>query len=115
MLPKLACGMPLRPTADDRRGHVNAKRLWRPVVLLAAGLALAPSACSRFTGDSRSSGDKTITMWTEQYDGGTDGVKAALADFTAKTGITVKYTAYATDALKQALKNAEGTKAMPDV
>src|SRR5689334_11325966 len=102
-------------SANERRGHVNAKNHWRPLAVLAVGLALAPSACSRFTGDSGSSGDKTLTMWTEQYDGGNDGLKAALADFTAKTGIKVKYTAYATDALKQALKNAEGTKAMPDV
>jgi raffinose/stachyose/melibiose transport system substrate-binding protein len=94
---------------------VNAVSLTRRAVVLAAAAALLLSACGRFTGSSGSSSSKTLTFWTEQYTGGQTGLKQALAQFTRKTGIKVQYTAYSTDALKQALKNAEGTSAMPNV
>jgi raffinose/stachyose/melibiose transport system substrate-binding protein len=82
---------------------------------MAVALVFLLAACGRFTPASSSSGKKSLRFWTEQYTGGNAGLEAALKSFTAKTGIKVQYTAYSTDGLKQALKNAEGTSAMPDV
>lgn len=87
----------------------------RRIVAIAVVVTFLLSACGRFTGSSASGGTKTLRMWTEQYTGGNAGLQSTLKAFTAKTGIKVQYTAYSTDALKQALKNAEGTSAMPDV
>jgi raffinose/stachyose/melibiose transport system substrate-binding protein len=99
----------------DAEAFVSVRPLTRKIAAVTAAAALVLSGCGRFAPSSPASGTKVLRMWTEQYTGGNAGLEAALKAFTAKTGIKVQYTAYSTDGLKQALKNAEGTSAMPDV
>ena len=93
-------------------GTVRSSRRVGYAVATAAALLAATAGCG---GSSNSGSDKSLTMWTFKQTH-VKALEAAAASFKAKTGITVKITAYSPDdTFSSKVQSAAATHNLADV
>lgn len=93
-------------------GTVRSRRRVVYAVVAAASLLAAIAGCG---GSGSSGGDKSLTMWTFKQTH-VKALEAAAASFKAKTGITVKITAYTPDdTFSSKVQSAAATHNLADV